>query len=167
MKGRIYVERINNLINKLENFIVRSFLAFLVVMVFIAASLRYLGYPIVWSVDMAQLLFVWIVFLGADLALQSHNHIGVDFFVGLLPKKFQRGVYFIHYILMFIFLAAITYYSFLLSLENISRTYRTLGVSYSFATAGVPVGCLLMIRTIIQKLIKGDLTGEDEIKEIV
>jgi len=32
----------------------------------VASVMRFFGYPLVWSVDLAQLLFIWVCFLGAD-----------------------------------------------------------------------------------------------------
>lgn len=165
-RGRM-MSKINKYINLLEEYVAQYFVTLLVVLVFIAAALRYIGFPIVWSIDMAQLLFVWIVFLGADQALRNNNHIGVDFFIGFLPKKIQKGIYFIHYILIALFLIGIGIYGFNLTISNYSRTYNTLGISYSFATAGVPIGCLLMLRTVVMKISKRDLLIEnDEVIEL-
>ncbi len=156
------MDKINNYVNKIEENIVQYCVALLVILVFMAAAFRYLGYPIVWSIDLAQLLFVWIVFLGADQALRNNNHIGVDFFINYLPKKIQKAIYFFHYTLIGIFLTGIGIYGLDLTIRNYSRTYNTLGISYSFATAGVPIGCLLMLRTVIKKLVEGDLLREND-----
>lgn len=162
------MEKINNSINKIENILGSFALALLVVLVFVAAALRYLGFPIVWSVDLAQLLFVWVVFLGADRALQTNNHIGVDFFVNYLPKKLKKIIYILHYLIILIFLSGIIYYGFDLTIRNTARNFNTLGISYSYATAGVPIGCLLMFRTIIYKFINNDiLSSETEQKDLI
>jgi TRAP-type C4-dicarboxylate transport system permease small subunit len=52
-------------------------LAFIIIFVFIAPSCGS-SQPPSWSVDMAQLLFIWVCFIGADLAMQKDRHIGVD-----------------------------------------------------------------------------------------
>ena len=51
-----------------EILVIKSFLVFIVGLVFVAAATRYLGYPINWSVDMAVCLFAWCTFLSADVA---------------------------------------------------------------------------------------------------
>ena len=48
----------------LEEWISQFFLAVIVLLVFVAAFTRYIGMPINWSVDIAQALFVWVIFLG-------------------------------------------------------------------------------------------------------
>lgn len=162
------MNKINDSINKIENTVGAFALGILVILVFVAAALRYLGNPIVWSVDLAQLLFVWVVFLGADRALQTNNHIGVDFFVNFLPKKIKKFIYIIHYLIILLFLSGIIYYGFDLTIRNVSRNFNTLGISYSYATAGVPIGCLLMFRTIIYKFISNEiLSSETEQKDLI
>ena len=39
-------------------------LAIITALVFVAAIMRFFGHPLVWSVDLAQLLFIWVCFLG-------------------------------------------------------------------------------------------------------
>ncbi len=48
----------------LEEISSQILLGFVVVLVFIAALTRYLGTPINWSVDIAQGIFVWVIYLG-------------------------------------------------------------------------------------------------------
>ena len=43
---------------QLEFAIAAIILGVIVVLVFIAAIMRFFGYPLIWSVDMAQLLFI-------------------------------------------------------------------------------------------------------------
>ena len=54
-----------------ELLVVKVAFVSLVLLVFIAAFTRYIGYPINWSVDMAQCLFAWCTFLAADIAMLS------------------------------------------------------------------------------------------------
>ena len=60
-------------------------LAAIVLLIFFAAIARNAGYPLIWSVDMAQALFVWLCFTGAVKALRQRAHIGVDYFVQKMP----------------------------------------------------------------------------------
>ncbi len=67
------------LIVKLEEYFVVIFLAALIMLVFIAAVLRWFGIGVAWSMDMAQLLFAWVCFIGADLALRQNKHASCPF----------------------------------------------------------------------------------------
>ncbi|GHU28156.1 tripartite ATP-independent periplasmic transporter DctQ [Betaproteobacteria bacterium] len=136
------------LIAKIEEFCVCIFLVLLILLVFVAALFRSSGIDITWSVDIAQMLFAWATFLGADLALHRHKHIGVDLLVNLLPNTVQRIILFALYLLMLSFLGMVVFYGTRLSIVNYQRFLYTLPISYSFVTAAGPVGCLLMSVTV-------------------
>lgn len=139
---------------KAENFITNVLMVGVVIFVFAAAAMRWVGSPIAWSVEFAQFLFVWVIFLGANRALREERHIGVDFFTKKLSRKFQGVLEIIVLGLVMLFLGYLTYYGTLLSLENSLRRIGNIPLSYSFVTMAVPVGSILMIATIISKLKK-------------
>lgn len=151
-----------NSIKKAEAFIGTVFIIFIVLLVFIAALVRWLGFPIAWSIDAAQLLFGWVVFLGADVALKNDSHIGVDMIVNKLPFKARKTVKIINYICIQLFLLVIIYYGVMLSIENYERLFNTLRLSYSYATISVPVGCSLMFLTMCEKIKRAVLEKEND-----
>ena len=53
-------------------------LAIITGLVFVASIMRFFGHPLVWSVDLAQLLFIWVCFLGADKAMREKTHLGME-----------------------------------------------------------------------------------------
>jgi TRAP-type C4-dicarboxylate transport system permease small subunit len=66
-------------------------LALMVVLVFSNAAGRYLlNAGIAASEELARLAFVWLIFLGAILAVRERTHVGVDMMVKLLPRGAQR-----------------------------------------------------------------------------
>jgi TRAP-type C4-dicarboxylate transport system permease small subunit len=140
-------------IAKIEEFCVCVFLVLLILLVFVAALFRSSGIDITWSVDIAQMLFAWTTFLGADLALHKHKHIGVDLLVNSLPNTVQRMILFVLYLLMLSFLGMIVFYGARLSIVNYQRFLYTLPISYSFVTAAGPVGCLLMSATVCSHIV--------------
>ena len=137
---------------RIEETAARVLLAAIVVLVFLAALTRWFDYPIIWSIDIAQLFFGWICFLGADTALRQGRHIGMDILIRLFPARFQRTVGFFLDILSIAFLVIVIYYGFKLSIINWERRFNTIEVSYSLATLSVPVGCLLMLRTMVCRM---------------
>jgi TRAP-type C4-dicarboxylate transport system permease small subunit len=141
------------LIAKIEEFCVSIFLVLLILLVFFAAILRFSSIDVIWAVDVAQMLFAWTTFLGADLALHKHKHIGVDMLVNRLPNVVQRIILFFLYFLMLVFLGVIVFYGAKLCVVNYQRFFYTLPISYSFVTAAGPVGCLLMFMTVCSHLV--------------
>lgn len=137
---------------KFEKFITNLLMIGVVVFVFAAAVMRWVGSPIAWSVEFAQFLFAWVIFLGANRALREGRHIGVDYFTKQLPIKIKHVIEIIILVLIVLFLGYLIFYGTLLSIENSSRQIRNLAISYSFITMAVPVGCFLMIVTILSRL---------------
>lgn len=141
---------------KVENFITNVLLVGVVAFVFGAAAMRWVGSPIAWSVEFAQMLFVWVIFLGSNRALREERHIGVDFFTKKLSLTKQRIIEMIVYAMIILFLGYLTYFGIMLSIENSTRQISNIALSYSFITMAVPIGSILMIITIIGKM-KGKL----------
>ncbi|GAB6087211.1 TRAP transporter small permease [Alkaliphilus crotonatoxidans] len=143
-----------NIIKKAEILIGTVLITFIVLLVFIAALVRWIGFPIAWSIDAAQLLFGWVVFLGADIALKNDSHIGVDMLVNRLSIKTRRIIKIVNLLCIQAFLTIIIYHGVNLSIDNYERLFNTLRLSYSYATISVPVGCTLMFLTNCEKILK-------------
>lgn len=122
-------------------------LALIVIFVFCAAVMRTIGYPIIWSVDIAQMLFIWVCMLGANQALRNGAHVGVDYFVRRLPIKAQIAIDVCAYVLVAAFLLVLVWYGVKLSLLNPERVLGALDWPYAWVTMAIPVGGLLMLIT--------------------
>jgi TRAP-type C4-dicarboxylate transport system permease small subunit len=76
-------------------------LAVMVVTVFGNVVLRYgFNTGIAASEEIARLMFVWLVFLGAILALRRHAHLGVETVQARLPRKLRRACAVLSHLLM-------------------------------------------------------------------
>ena len=146
--------KLGQLFIALEEWISKIFLALIVILVFIAALTRFLGSPINWSVDIAQAIFIWEVYLGANQALRKSRHIGVSLFLDRLPRKAKLIVMVLHSTLICVFLGTTIYNGILISIINAGRIIQDIPISYSFITMAVPVGSLLMIITLLGQTIK-------------
>jgi len=147
------MKKLYEYICKGEIFVIKIFMAFIVGLVFIAASTRYLGHPINWSVDMAVCLFAWCTFLGSDVAYRNNKLMNVEFLVRKLPEKNKNVVELINLFIILIFLAAMIGYGIWLSYTTRFRTFQGIpGFSYTWVTLSVPVAALLMTITTILKI---------------
>jgi len=143
-----------------ELLVVKVVFVSLVLLVFIAAFTRYIGYPINWSVDMAQCLFAWCTFLAADIAMRNNKLMRVDFFVNKLPEHYRSTIELLNLIIILAFLLALIGYGSWLSYTTRFRTFQGIpGFSYTWVTLSVPIGGLLMsittglnIRAIVNKI---------------
>ncbi len=146
------MKKFNAFVGKIETVVGVAMMIVIVAMVFLAALTRHFGHPIIWSVDLAQLLFIWVCMFGADAALKNRAHVGVDMIVKLFPAGLQKLITLATYILCLAFLAFLVWYGLGLCASNYLRKYATLGISYSFGTAAVPIGSIFMIITLVEQL---------------
>lgn len=124
----------------------------LILLVFFAATLRWFGIDVSWSIDVAQLLFAWICFIGADLAMRQKRHMGVDMLVKKFPIPVQNGISLFNSILMIAFLMLVLIFGVRLCIENGQRNFNTIPISYSLVTASAPTGAALMIITLMRRV---------------
>ena len=137
-----------DLLVRFEAMVGKLLLAVIVVLVFAAGVLRWFDHPLIWSVDLAQLLFLWIAFIGANQALRKRAHIGMDLAVRGLPYRMRRIVEVMLAALTLAFLLIMVVMGYELTTLNIERVYGDSGISYAFVTGAVPVGCLMLAITL-------------------
>ncbi|MEI6804433.1 MAG: TRAP transporter small permease [Burkholderiales bacterium] len=108
-------------------------LALMALLVFGNVVLRY-GFDsgIAVSEELARLLFVWLVFLGAILASRQHAHIGFDTLVRSLPPAWRKaGIAFTGSLMLgacVVFVVG----GWRQTLINLDNSYPVLGVSYAW-----------------------------------
>lgn len=72
-------------------YLIAAFMAGMVVLVFGNVTLRYgFNSGITLSEELSRWLFVWMTFLGAIVALRSHEHLGTDMLVGRLGPRGKK-----------------------------------------------------------------------------
>jgi TRAP-type C4-dicarboxylate transport system permease small subunit len=113
-------------------------------LVFVAALLRFFGHPRTWSVDMAQLLFIWLCMLGACRAMREKSHLGMEVLVKYLPYMSRLWVELLCSVITLVFLGIIAKLGFDLAWLNRARTFGDSSISYAWVTIAVPVGCILL-----------------------
>jgi TRAP-type C4-dicarboxylate transport system permease small subunit len=133
---------------RLEDIVSKTLLAAITLLIFLAAVGRSFGHPLIWSVDIAQLLFIWLCFLAANRAMRVKTHIGVDMLVKRLPATPRWTLELALGALTLGFLATLAITGYQLTLLNWQRVYGDSGVSYAWVTGAVPVGCVLMGATV-------------------
>jgi TRAP-type transport system small permease protein len=134
---------------RLEDLVSKFLLAAITVLVLIAAISRTIGYPVVWSDDMAQLLFVWLCVFGATRAMRQKAHMAVDYAVKWLPRTPRWMLELMNAALILGFLLTLAVSGYRLTMLNWQRVYGDSGISYAWVTIAIPVGSFLMSVEII------------------
>ena len=140
-------------LGQIELAICVALLAIITGLVFVASVMRFFGHPLVWSVDLAQLLFIWACFLGADKAMREKTHLGMEIPVKYLPYKYRLSLEFACSVIVLVFLAVLAFKGYELTLLNLERTFGDSTISYAWVTAAVPVGCALLGASLVYNMI--------------
>jgi TRAP-type transport system small permease protein len=141
-------------LSQAEKYIGIALLAAIVGLVFVAAIMRFFSYPLIWSVDMAQLLFIWLCFLGANRALRQRTHLGVDMLIRRLPYRTRLIVELGLAVVVIAFLLALAIEGTQLTILNHERLFGDSGIPYAFVTIAVPVGCVFLALTVVLNTIE-------------
>lgn len=85
------MKRVADLLERITEWIMALMLAIMVGLVFGNVVLRYVfNSGIVAAEEIARLMFVWLVFLGATVALRHQRHLGLEIVQSRLPAKVRR-----------------------------------------------------------------------------
>lgn len=134
---------------RIEDILSKFLLAAITVLVLIAAISRTIGFPVIWSDDMAQLLFVWLCVFGATRAMRQKTHMAVDYMVKWLPRTPRWMLELFNSVLILGFLLTLALSGYKLTMLNWQRVYGDSGISYAWVTIAIPVGAFLMSLEII------------------
>lgn len=124
-----------------------------VVLVGVASVARASGHPIIWSVEIAQLLFVWLCMFAADLALQQNRHFGLTLLADALSPRAQRMVEITNLVILTALLAFLLYYAWKNMILMHPRRLGATQMHGSLIHASMVVGLGLMLRTLIAQIV--------------
>ena len=121
-------------------------LAGIVLFVIINVFCRYiLGFIFNWMEELATIMFVWCTYVGIAAAYRTHDHVGINIIVNLLPTK----IHFVIEFLIDLFILTLEIIIFVLSIKLCISSWvkitPIIGLSYTFVNASITVGFLLLI----------------------
>lgn len=106
---------------------------------------RYTGLMFVpWTEEVARLLFVWVVWIGAAAAVFRGSHIRFDFLVERVPRPVQVGIGAFVTLGVAGFLILLVYHAYEI-VQSTSSTFITLNLSVKYTYLSVVVGSSLML----------------------
>lgn len=134
--------------------ILGAIMAVIVVITIAAVWWRYvLNSPIAWTEQVSNMLFVWMVFLGAAILYREKLHIGVDMFVNMLPVRFADIAFWAIEICNLVFIVVLFGFGLKLSLDVLPQTTGALDITPAFYYFAAPVSCALMMLFFVEKIV--------------
>ncbi len=126
-------------------------LASIVALVGIASVSRAAGQPIIWSVEIAQLLFVWLCMLAADLAMQQRRHFGLMILLDNVSARTRRWLEMVNMTILVVLLAFLLVYAWRNMLLMHPRLIGATQMNGSLIHASMVVGLGLLLRTMLSQ----------------
>lgn len=141
------------MLQRIEYALATLLLAAIVVLVGIAAVTRAYGAPIIWSVEVAQLLFLWLTVLAADLGLQHERHFGLQILLDNVPAKTRRMIELANMAVLMALLGFLLVYAWKNMILMHPRLDGALQIPGSWFHASMVVGFLLLMRTLAMQMV--------------
>ena len=127
-------------------------LASVVFLVGIASVARAMGSPIIWSIEIAQLLFLWLCIISIDLALQHERHFGISLLLDNVSHASKKIIEIANLLVLIGLLAYLLWFAWKNMILMHPRLDGALQSPGSYFHASMVVGFVLMIRTLAVKL---------------
>lgn len=127
----------------------------------------FLKIGITWIEEISTLMFMWMMFLGAFIALRNKAHIALVFLIKRLPPTMAAFNRYVILVLSGIFLLAMAGGGVILVNNVLSFGQKTaiMRISSGWINASIPVAALLMLLEIIRITLSGenivDITDDD------
>lgn len=135
-----------NILNKIRsliNWLVIIFFSYMVIAVFYQVLGRYIfHYKLGIAAETATYAQIWMVLLAAGIAMKKNMHVGVDILLRVLPKKFQKIIIILSFILVLSFLILALKGCFALILVGFELTSPALGIPMWISYLSVPIGII-------------------------
>jgi tripartite ATP-independent transporter DctM subunit len=110
--------------------------------------------PIVWSDELASILFLWLAMLGAVVALRRGEHMRMTAVVGMVSPRVRAFLDVLAIAAPVTFLALIVYPAWEFAHDEIVITTPALAISNVWRAAALPVGAALMLAIALLRLLE-------------
>jgi TRAP-type C4-dicarboxylate transport system permease small subunit len=137
-------------------------LGVLVAVVFINVVFRYfLQLPIAWSAELAQILLVWLTFIGSVAAIRRNRHLKIEDLLNRVPPAARRPVYRAINGIVSAFFVIMIWNGFRMTASVAGQTTDALQWSTAVLYAAIPLGFLLMLPYGLYRVVTGLRPGEE------
>ncbi len=141
-----FLDRASRLCNRVARFILVAGSAAMAVIIFFQVVFRFsIKIPLPWSEELSRYLMIWIGMMGGSIALHEGRHIGVDFMVERVPKRFRWTVSIPATLFIIWFLWLVVREGTHLALQNYSQLSPAMMIPMLLPYSAIPVGGAFML----------------------
>jgi len=136
----------DRIINVLEKIVATICVVSMVVVLFLQVFTRYvLRAPLYWSEELARIILIWSVFLGADLSFRSGTHMRINILSKKLPKPLRMVSNIIAKITVTAFSAVLIFHGLSLSTRMMRIIAPATGIPIGLVDLIIPIFAFLTI----------------------
>ena len=141
-----------DMIGKVEAVVAGILLILMVLLIFAGGLARLAAHPLNWTIDFATCFFAWACFICADIAWRRDSLMSIDLLTDRLPAHARQALTYLNYMILLAFLAFVIIYGTQLAWTSRARSFQGIPwISYSWVTASLPSGALLLMLTTVVK----------------
>ncbi len=144
------MNRLFAILDKSIYYAIGSAFLFLFILNSVQIILRsFTSYSLLWSVDLSKLIIVWIVFMGATIAVYRHDHLLIEFIKKMFPAKVEITIDLFTRCLLLTFFVVLIVTGIEVTQVRMGIPYTILGWPTGYAYLAVPVsGCFMVVFTL-------------------
>jgi tripartite ATP-independent transporter DctM subunit len=126
-----------------------------VAILFSGVTFRYvLHQPLLWSDELAGILFLWMSMLGAAVAQHRGGHMRLTVLVGLAPERWQQRIETFSSLTVILFLGLMLYPAWEHAWAETAILTPALGLPDIWKAAAIFAGCILMLTIALLQLVQ-------------
>lgn len=110
--------------------------------------------PVFWTEEACTLLFIWLCFVGASLALKTGDHFAVEVIREKLPAKTGAALHLLGLVVVVLFAGSLLWHGGFLTANSSSLITPSLQIPKSIPCLAIPVGGILMLLRSLQMLVR-------------
>ena len=153
------LQALNRAIQHVENWIAIGLMAASALITILQVVTRYgFNHPLTWPEELCTLLLVWMTFFGASLLLKKEQHIEIDFFTKLMPRRAQQVIALLNVVLIFVFLTVMAWGAYKLQFFQSRHTSVALGIPKNYFSLPVLICsvsmCLYLVLAFLRRVIE-------------
>lgn len=153
MRGEIILKavlrgyvRIVDMINKVMGYVLMVMLGTMTFIIFWNVFSRFVaGSSLAWSEELSRFLMIFMIFIGASIALRSNELIAVEMLLERLVGKPKTVLYILIHILSIIFFVILIKYGYAMADSFSNQKAPSLGVSMQVIYLSLPLGGVLLL----------------------
>ncbi|EZH67491.1 C4-dicarboxylate ABC transporter permease [Bacillaceae bacterium JMAK1] len=150
--------KIRSMIEKVDDVIATIALSLIIVIIASNVFFRFvLSQPLTWSEEISLALFVWLTFIGISSVMKRNEHVGIDYFIRKLPKKWFHFIQWLRwFVLILVTSVVFIYWGFLLMIDTHWKVTPVLGIDFKLIYVAIPLGGLLAMYHLLTVAIRRD-----------